>query len=68
MRSRGDAEDPARALDEPEDPGRLMHWLRLAADVVDRGPVKRGGGKKGGERVDVDDVDKEGERKAATPI
>ena len=53
MRSRGDAGDPARETDEFEDPKSVMRWLRLAADVVERGPAKRGGGgKKGGQRAD----------------
>ena len=62
MRSRGDAGDPARALDEPDDTERLMRWLRLAADVVERGRVKRGGGKKGGERMGEGDDEPDVER------
>jgi hypothetical protein len=50
MRSRADAGDPAREAAEYEDPARVMRWLRIAADVVER--PKRGGGKKGGERAD----------------
>lgn len=48
MATRGDGGDPARDLDGDEDAGRLLRWLRLAADVIERGR----GGKKGGERID----------------
>ncbi len=46
----------AGGKDMPETEGepdvdRMMRWLRLAADVIERG-----GGKKGGERV-ADDTD-----------
>lgn len=36
--------------DGEPDVDRIMRWLRLAADVLER----RGGGKKGGEREDED--------------
>ena len=41
----GDPGDPP----SDEETRRIMRWLRLAADVLERG-----GGKKGGEREDAD--------------
>ncbi len=56
MASRGDGGDPARDLDGEEDPARLLRWLRLAADVLERNG--KGGGKKGGEHME--DEEREG--------
>jgi hypothetical protein len=58
MRSGGDSGDPARDFDGDQDPGRLMRWLRLAADVLEHRGGRRGStGKKGGDRVEDDETE-----------